>query len=226
MLPLWETGRPRRQPMMTRLLIAISAGVFVWQLLLLSQGERTLEAWLLRHALVPARLLGHLHDWREWATVFSSMFMHGGVAHLLGNCWFLWVFGASVEARMGSLKFLLFYLLTGAAAAGAQILSDPASGVPMVGASGAISGVLGAYFVLLPREWIVALVPWVVPIVPLPAVVFLVVWFAMQTLNGVGALTGENAGAGVAWWAHAGGFAAGVVAAWFARKRRWVRRGR
>ncbi len=208
---------------MTRLLIAISAGVFVWQLLLLSQGERTLEAWLMRHALVPARLLGDGGDWREWATVFSSMFMHGGVAHLLGNCWFLWVFGASVEARMGSAKFGLFYLLMGMAAAGAQILSDPSSGVPMVGASGAISGVLGAYFVLLPREWIVALVPWVVPIVPLPAVVFLFVWFAMQTLNGVGALMNEGGGGGVAWWAHAGGFAAGVAVAWFARRNRWVR---
>jgi len=205
---------------MTRLLIAISVGVFAWQLLLFSQGERVLEAWLMRHALVPARLLGDVENWREWTTGFSSMFMHGGVAHLLGNCWFLWVFGASVEARMGRGKFVLFYLLTGAAAAGAQVVSAPSSDVPMIGASGAISGVLGAYFVLLPREWIVALVPWIVPIVPLPAVVFLFVWFAMQALNGVGALMNENAGGGVAWWAHAGGFAAGVALACLARKKK------
>jgi membrane associated rhomboid family serine protease len=105
------------------------------------------------------------------------------------------------------------------------VLTHPSSGVPMIGASGAISGVLGAYFVLLPRAWIVTLVPWIVPIVPLPAFVFLFVWFAFQAMKGVGSLMdGSSAGGGVAWWAHAGGFAAGVVMTLFARKRKWVRK--
>ena len=225
MLPLWDTEKHRRAPVMTGLLIAANVGVFVYQLLLLAKGERVLEAWLYQHALVPGRLLGGFFTGEQWLTVFSSMFMHGGVAHVLGNCWFLWIFGGNVEDRMGAFKFLIFYLVAGVAAAGAQVVSHPWSGVPMIGASGAISGVLGAYFVLLPRAWIVTLVPWIVPIVPLPALVFLFVWFAFQAVNGVGAfMDGTASGGGVAWWAHAGGFVAGVGLTLFARKRKWVRK--
>lgn len=223
MLPLWDTEKHRRAPVMTVLLITANIGVFGYQLLLALKGGSALEAWLYRHAIVPGRLIDGFAENEQWLTVLSSMFLHGSVAHVLGNCWFLWIFGRNVEDRLGPFKFLLFYLMTGVAAAGAQVLTHPSSAVPMIGASGAISGVLGAYFVLLPRAWIVTLVPWIVPIVPLPAVVFLFVWFALQTVNGVGALmSGASAGGGVAWWAHAGGFAAGVVMILFARKRKWV----
>ncbi len=225
MLPLWDTEKHRRAPVMTLLLIAANLAVFVYQVMLMLRGADVLEGWLYRHALVPARLLEGVAEREQWLTVLSAMFLHGGVAHVLGNVWFLWIFGGNVEDRLGAFKFLLFYLLTGVAAAAVQMLTGPTSTVPMIGASGAISGVLGAYFVLVPRAWIVALVPWIVPIVPLPAVVFLVVWFAFQAVNGVGALmSGASTGGGVAWWAHAGGFAAGVVAVVFARKRGWVGR--
>jgi membrane associated rhomboid family serine protease len=225
MLPLWDTEKHRRAPVMTTLLIAANVAVFIYQVALMMKGQRVLEGWLTQHALVPARLMDGVADREEWLTVFSSMFMHGGVAHVLGNCWFLWIFGGNVEDQLGAFKFLLFYLLTGVAAAGAQLLSHPSSEIPMIGASGAISGVLGAYFILLPRAWIVTLVPWIVPIVPLPAFVFLFVWFAFQAMNGVGAWMSRAAGGGgVAWWAHAGGFAAGVMMILFARKRGWARR--
>jgi membrane associated rhomboid family serine protease len=225
MLPLWDTEKHRRAPVMTVLLIAANVGVFGYQLLLALKGGNALEAWLYRHAIVPGRLIDGFAQNEQWLTVLSSMFLHGSVAHVLGNCWFLWIFGGNVEDRLGPFKFLLVYLITGVAAAGAQVLTHPSSVVPMIGASGAISGVLGAYFILLPRAWIVTLVPWIVPIVPLPAVVFLFVWFALQTVNGVGALmSGASAGGGVAWWAHAGGFAAGVAMILFARKRKWVGR--
>jgi membrane associated rhomboid family serine protease len=150
----------------------------------------------------------------QWRTVLSSMFLHGGLAHVLGNCWFLWVFGNNVEDRLGFFGFGLLYLFTGAVAALAQVLAEPGSVVPMIGASGAISGVLGAYLVFFPRAWVVALVPWIVPVLPVPAVVFLVLWFFAQTWAGVGSLmSGTAAAGGVAWWAHAGGFAAGALVA-------------
>ena len=199
---------------MTALIIATCLGVFVFQVVLMVRGEGVFAAWMMRHALVPARLVAGWGEAAQWQTVVTSMFMHGGVAHVLGNCWFLWVFGNNVEDRLGFFGFAVFYLLAGAAAAVAQIVVGPGSDVPMVGASGAISGVLGAYLVFYPRAWVVAFVPWIVPILPVPAVVFLLLWFVAQAYAGVGSLMdGTAGGAGVAWWAHAGGFVAGVVLA-------------
>lgn len=200
---------------MTALLIAACLGVFGYEVSLLLTSQATFETWLTTHALVPVRLLAGWQDPEQWLTVASSMFMHGGIGHVLGNCWFLWVFGNNVEDRLGFFGFLLFYLVTGVAAAAAQVLVGPGSAVPMVGASGAISGVLGAYLVMFPRAWIISLVPWIVPILPIPAVVFLLLWFVVQAQSGVGALLdGGAASGGVAWFAHAGGFLAGVVIAW------------
>lgn len=199
---------------MTGLIIAGCLGVFVYQVVLLARGEGVFEAWVMRHALVPSRLLAGVGDAAQWQTVVTSMFLHGGVAHVLGNCWFLRVFGRAVEGRLGGFGFMVFYLFAGVAAALAQIAAGPGSEVPMVGASGAISGVLGAYLVFYPKAWVVSLVPWVVPIVPVPAVVFLLLWFVAQAYAGVGSLMdGSAGGGGVAWWAHAGGFVAGVVLA-------------
>lgn len=210
MLPLWDTQPHRRAPVMTMLLIAACLAAFVYEVVLLTQNEARFASWITTHALVPTRFVSDWTDPAQWQSVLSSMFLHGGVAHLLGNCWYLWVFGNNVEDRLGFVGFALFYLVTGGAAALAQIAVDPGSGVPMVGASGAISGVLGAYLVFYPRAWVISLVPWIVPILPVPAPVFLVLWFLVQAYAGVGSLLAGTTGAGgVAWWAHAGGFAAG-----------------
>ncbi len=214
MLPLWDTQSHRRSPVMTALLIVACLGVFGYEIALMLGAPGRFEAWMTTHALVPTRLISGWADPVQWQTVATSMFLHGGVAHVLGNCWFLWVFGNNVEDRLGHVGFGLFYLATGAAAAVAQVLSGPGSNVPMVGASGAISGVLGAYFIFFPRAWVISLVPWIVPVLPIPAVVFLPLWFFVQAYAGVGALLSGAAGeGGVAWWAHAGGFVAGAALA-------------
>ncbi|HEY0944479.1 MAG TPA: rhomboid family intramembrane serine protease [Opitutaceae bacterium] len=225
MLPLWDTQPHKRPPVVTVLLIAANLGVFGYEVVLALQGSRGAEAFLVEFALVPQRLLGGWTDERQWLTVLTAMFLHGGVAHVVGNCWFLWIFGNNVEDRLGHFLFLLFYLASGFGAAALQVLFDPSSAVPMIGASGAISGVLGAYFILFPTAWVVALVPWIVPVLPVPAFVFLILWFAIQALNGVGSLlSGASGEGGVAWWAHAGGFAAGVALLLGARNLGWVRK--
>ncbi len=208
MLPLWDAQPPRRAPVMTGVLIALNAVVFFHEAQLAAAGRAA--PFLVAHALVPARFLAHADAGAQWLTLLTHMFLHGGVAHLLGNCWFLWVFGRRVEDRLGSPRFLLHYLLAGFAAAGLQLAVTPDSPAPMLGASGAISGVLGAYLLLFPTAWIYTLVPWIVPIVPVPAVVFLVLWFVVQAFNGLGSMLDGGAGGGVAWWAHAGGFVAGM----------------
>lgn len=150
-----------------------------------------------------------------WTTLFTSMFMHGGWMHLLSNVWFLWIFGDNVEDRMGHGRYLLFYLLCGTVATGAQILSAPTSTVPMVGASGAIAGVLGAYIVMFPHSRVLTLVPLFVfmTFVEVPAGILLGLWFAVQVLSGLDTLMVVEAQdmGGVAFWAHAGGFVAGMV---------------
>ncbi|PTY08600.1 rhomboid family intramembrane serine protease [Opitutaceae bacterium EW11] len=226
MLPLWDDV-PHRRPVITSLLIAANLGVFGYEVMLAMESHRSLATFIQLHALVPARFFGQLDSGGQWLTVFTSMFLHGGVAHVLGNCWFLWVFGNNIEDRLGSFRYLFFYLLSGVAAAALQAAVYPQSTLPMLGASGAISGVLGAYLLLFPFALVYTLVPWIVPIIPVPAFLFLLVWFALQAFNGVGSLmSGEMGRGGVAWWAHAGGFLAGVAMILFAKSRGWVKRGR
>lgn len=223
MLPLWDSQPHKRTPVITVLLILANLVVFGYELMLSFEGGAALEAFVTRHALVSARLLGGWDDHKQWLTLGSHMFLHGGVAHVLGNCWFLWIFGNNVECKLGHVRYLLLYLASGVGAAALQVAVDTSSTVPMVGASGAISGVLGAYFILLPTAWIIALVPWIVPILPVPAFVFLILWFAFQAMNGFGVLMNGTVGeGGVAWWAHAGGFLAGVVLTLWAKSNRWV----
>jgi len=149
---------------------------------------------------------------RQVSHLFTSMFLHGSWLHLLGNMWFLWIFGDNVEDSMGRPRFVVFYLLCGLAAALAQVALNPASGVPMVGASGAISGVMGAYLVLYPRVRVFAMVPigFFLTSVALPAWTMLVYWLLLQLVSGLTVL-GRDVGGGVAFWAHIGGFLAGVV---------------
>jgi membrane associated rhomboid family serine protease len=151
-----------------------------------------------------------------WATPFLSMFMHGGLLHLGGNMLFLWIFGNNVEDAMGPIRYLLFYLLAGLAATGLQVLVDPSSAVPNIGASGAIAGVLGGYILLFPRARVVTVVfiIFFFTIVELPAIIFLGIWFGQQALFGYLGLTdgGASGGGGVAYFAHIGGFAFGLLA--------------
>jgi len=148
---------------------------------------------------------------RQVFHLFTSMFLHGSWMHLLGNMWFLWIFGNNIEDSMGRLRFIVFYLLCGLAAAVGQVVTNPSSVIPMVGASGAISGVMGAYLILFPNVRVFALVPIVIFItsVALPAWVMLGYWFLIQFVSGL--LTAADEMGGVAFWAHVGGFVAGVV---------------
>jgi membrane associated rhomboid family serine protease len=221
MLPLWDDNPHRRAPVMTLALILAIAAIFTYQVRLAMAGR--IEPFVMEHALVPRRLLGEWDQGAQWLTLLSHMFLHGGLAHVLGNCWFLWIFGRNVEDRLGSVRFLFFFLLSGLTAAAVQVMISPDSSLPMIGASGAISGVLGAYLILFPTAWIYTLVPWIVPIVPVPAFVFLVLWFVVQAFNGFGALFGSGS-SGVAWWAHAGGFVAGIGLLAFGRRLSPLRR--
>ncbi|MGH2767628.1 MAG: rhomboid family intramembrane serine protease [Acidimicrobiales bacterium] len=144
-----------------------------------------------------------------YTALFTSMFLHGGIVHLLGNMLFLWVFGNNIEDTLGRVRFLLFYLITGLGASLAHVLVNPGSTIPTVGASGAISGLLGAYLILFPRARIVSILPlwFFIRVIELPAVVVLGLWFVLQFVIGVGQQVG---GAGVAWMAHVGGFLAGM----------------
>lgn len=226
MFPLADTAKEKGPAAVTKLLIAANVAVFGWQIWLsVGSGDRALAGFVSEHALVANGIVRHPLDEHQWQTVFTHMFLHGGVLHLLGNMWFLWIFGGNVEGRLGAVRYLLFYLLAGFAAAVAQVAASPFSELPMVGASGAISGVLGAFLVLFPTAFVWSIVPWIVPVLPVPAVVFLVLWFVMQAYNGVGSLlNGAAADGGVAWWAHAGGFAAGVAMTFWAKSKRWVSR--
>jgi membrane associated rhomboid family serine protease len=158
-----------------------------------------------------------------WGAIVSSMFLHGSWMHLIGNMWFLWLFGNNIEDSMGRLRFLVFYLLTGAAATLTHVLIDPDSAVPLVGASGAISGVMGAYLVLYPHARVLTLVPlgFIMRMMQVPAWVMLGYWFLIQALSAA-VTPSEAGGGGVAFWAHVGGFVAGVLLVKIFRRRELV----
>lgn len=207
MIPLRDVIPSRTTPYVTVTLIALNVAAFLYQLSLGAAGPAFIYAW----GLVPGYF--------AWHTVFTSMFLHGGVLHAGGNMLYLWIFGDNVEDRMGHGRFLVFYLLCGAAAGLAQTWTHPASLIPMVGASGAIAGVMGAYLVLYPRSRIITLLPFIIifRVVEIPAIWFLGIWFVMQFLNGLATMTPSEAtqpgamAGGVAFWAHVAGFAAGFI---------------
>jgi membrane associated rhomboid family serine protease len=203
MIPLHDIIPSRTTPYVTISLISINVLVFLYELSL----GRAVDAFTLYWGLVPAAF--------SWVTVFTSMFLHGGLLHVAGNMLYLWIFGDNVEDRMGHGRFLVFYLLCGVAAALAQTITAPDSVVPMVGASGAIAGVMGAYFVLYPKSRIVTLIPlfFFFQVIEVPAILFLGIWFLMQFLSGVGSIVttaGGGPAGGVAFWAHVAGFVAGI----------------
>lgn len=216
MIPLYDTLRPRRFAGVTWLLILANVLVFLYELRL---GRAALEQFILAWGLIPAELTAQPES--EWITVFSSMFIHGGWFHLLSNMWVLFIFGDNIEDRLGGLRYLIFYFMSGAAAALLQVYLLKGSATPMVGASGAIAGVLGAYLILFPRARIASLVPivFIFTIIELPALVFLAFWFISQLFSGLFVLNGGSA-SGIAWWAHIGGFVFGMAAVLFFAPRR------
>jgi membrane associated rhomboid family serine protease len=221
MLPLYDDNPCRTTPIVTIALIVLNVVVFLYQLLI------GLDASVFLYGLVPAALtqgqslvpvhtsqgmVGIQNLQPAWATLFTSMFMHGGFMHIIGNMWYLWIFGNNVEDVMGKPRFILFYLASGIGAAALQVVLGPGSQIPMVGASGAIAGVLGAYLVLFPGSRVRSIVTlgffWTTA--DIPALIVLGFWFVLQFFGGLGALGMHQAG-GTAYGAHVGGFILGLL---------------
>ena len=226
MIPLRDTIPSQRRAWITRGLVLLNCAAFVLEL---RQGA-ALEVFIQRFGVVPAQWhVATLSDILDWPalllTLLTSQFLHGGVLHLGANMLYLWIFADNVEDRLGHGRFLLLYLGSGVAAAVAQLLITPNSSLPMVGASGAIAGVLGAYLLLFPAARIVTLVPlglfW--DTVEIPAFLFLGFWFLLQWLNGITTVGQVADLGGVAFWAHIGGFVGGMVGLVLLRpaRRRW-----
>jgi membrane associated rhomboid family serine protease len=225
-IPYHDENQTQRTPVVTFLLIA--ASVTSWLVLQGGGSTMPLAASVCELGLIPGELTASLAPGTRFpmgeglvcltdpglqiSNVFSSMFLHGSWMHLIGNMWFLWLFGNNIEDSMTRPRFLAFYLLTGVGAALAQVAANPASEVPMVGASGAISGVMGAYLILFPRVRVFTLLPLgiIFTSIALPAWVMLIYWAFLQFAGGLVSVVDEKAG-GVAFWAHLGGFVAGVV---------------
>jgi len=217
-IPLRDKNPTRRTPLVTWALIGACIAAFAIELSITAAGgDAALEGFFRRWGAVPRDITGALEtgDYLSQGVLgmFTSMFLHGGWLHLLGNMLFLWIFGNNVEDRLGSIPFLLFYLVGGVAAALTQVAIDPRSTIPLVGASGAIAATLGAYIVLFPGARILSLVflGFFYQLIEVPALIVLGFWFALQLVSGFASFGAETADGGVAFFAHIGGFVLGVV---------------
>ncbi len=211
MIPLRDVIPSRTTPYITVTIIVLNLLAWFFELNL---PRDVLPVFLQVYGVVPA----DLHP----PTLITSMFLHGSWSHVLGNMWYLWIFGDNVEDRVGHGRFILFYLLCGVAAAMGQVLIDPGSSLPTIGASGAIAGVMGAYFVLYPRSRVLTLVPLIIfwEIIELPAILLLGFWFLLQLVDaGAVAVTSNTTGGGVAFAAHVAGFLVGMGGVFVFRKR-------
>jgi hypothetical protein len=215
MIPLRDDIPAQRFPVINTWLIIVNVLCFFYEFKLGPQAGR----FLMENGFVPARFLAlqaeNFFDLSRFFPVISSLFLHGGLMHLISNMWMLWIFGDNVEDTLGHVRYLAFYLLCGAVSIFAQSFTAPHSTLPLIGASGAISGVLGAYLLTYPQARILTLVPLFIFFytIEIPAFFFLIFWFAVQFLQGYVQLVnvGAMAQGGVAWWAHIGGFAAGLL---------------
>src|SRR5436309_12588879 len=211
MIPLRDVIPSRTTPYITTTIIGLNAVAWLYEL---SLPPESLKEFLATFGVVPAYF--------AWPTLITSMFLHGSWSHVIGNMWYLWIFGDNVEDRVGHGRFIVFYLLCGAAAALGQVAVDPESMLPTIGASGAIAGMMGAYFVLYPHSRVLTLVPWIfIQIIELPAIVLLGFWFLMQLFSaGATAVTAPtHASGGVAFAAHVVGFVAGLGGVFLFRNR-------
>ena len=207
MIPLRDNIPHRNKPIVTIALLLLNVLVFLYQL---SLGTRV-ASFMMTYGFIPVRFSSSMSVAAKFLPLFTSMFLHGGFLHLAGNCLYLWIFADNVEDRLGHFNFLIFYLACGVAASLLHALFNLSSDIPAVGASGAIAGVLGAYFLMFPRARVVTLLPLFIfwQIVEIPAFFFLGFWFIYQFLFGI--VTLGSMGAGVAFWAHIGGFIAGIL---------------
>jgi membrane associated rhomboid family serine protease len=213
MIPVSDTVRSRTTPYVNLAIIAVNFIVFFYEL---SLSQTDINRFFFDHGVVPRRLVDWWEDpsgLEEPFTIVSAAFIHGGWLHILGNMVYLWVFGDNVEDALGHLKYAVFYLVAAAGAVVLQVAIDTNEIIPMVGASGAIAGVLGAYLVLYPRATVGVLIPWFwfFGAIPLPAIFLIGFWFVMQLFTGIASLGTTGATEGVAVWAHVGGFVTGFA---------------
>ena len=214
MIPLRDDNPTRITPYVTVTIIAANVAVFMYQL---SLPAPAVTRFVYEFGTIPAVVLGtqalpaQIVLIPPLLSIFTSMFLHGGFMHIIGNMLYLWIFGNNIEEAMGHSRFFLFYMVSGVLASTAHILSDTTSTIPSIGASGAISGILGAYFLLYPRAQVLTLVPlgFFLQLMYLPAWLILGFWFVLQVISG--SLGQAGLGGGVAWWAHIGGFVAGIL---------------
>jgi membrane associated rhomboid family serine protease len=225
MIPIRDNTRSNTYPIVTKTIILLNVLAFIWEL----AAGRYLPQAILQFAVIPARYT-HPAEAAEYfgpfsnvgaalVPFFSSMFLHGGWLHLIGNMWILWIFGDNVEDRLGHVRFLFFYIAGGLAAALVHVVTNASSGLPTIGASGAIAAVMGAYFRFYPHARIETIIPpfFFGPILILPAVVFLGWWFLLQFFTGFASLAAPGQVGGIAWWAHIGGFVFGLMICLFIR---------
>ena len=215
MIPIRDEIKTHRTPIVNYALVVINVLVFLWMFL----NSGNLESIYYEYALIPSNFLNGI-DLGDVKDVFTSMFMHGGWMHLIGNMLYLWIFGVNIEDRLGHIGYLIFYLAGGIAAALLQTLISPSSQIPMVGASGAIAGVLGAYLVMYPNSRVYTFIPigFYARVRLVPAVVVLGLWFLLQLISGVGSLGALDQG-GTAYFAHIGGFIFGLIVGWMFKRR-------
>ncbi len=222
MIPIRDENPTRRFPLLTIVLLVINVAVFAYEV---SLPDAALIELIDRWALNPARLVADPLSPEILLTLLTAMFLHGGWLHLGGNMLYLWIFGNNIEDRLGRMRFLAFYLGSGVAASLAHVAIDGPRDIPLLGASGAIAGVLGAYLLLFPRAQVVVLIPifFIIELAKVPAAFVIGFWFLMQVAQGVGSISPGATTGGVAWWAHVGGFVAGllfILPAWLIDQRR------
>jgi membrane associated rhomboid family serine protease len=223
MFPLRDDNPTNIKPFITWALIAVNVLVFLHQI---SMTPDAAQLFVYQYGAIPAVVLGAKNLPARIATVppamsvFTSMFLHGGWMHLIGNMWFLWIFGNNIEEAMGRVRYIAFYLICGVLASVSHVLSNPGSVIPSIGASGAIAGVLGAYIMLYPRArvWTLIFLGFFIKLMYLPAGIILGFWFVLQFING-SMMAGRQDMGGVAFWAHVGGFIAGVLLVGLFKKR-------
>jgi rhomboid family protein len=224
MIPLRDTTRSPGFPYVNTALIITNALIFLYGYLL----GNYMDLFIFRYGLIPANVFSSYTDAGLADRIYpflTSMFLHGGWLHLIGNMLFLYIFGDNVEGRMGHFRYLVFYIVCGLIAAVFQFVTNIHSVIPMVGASGAISGVLGAYMTFYPRSRILTLVPvfFFIQFIHIPAAVFIFIWFILQFLSGLGTLNAPKESGGIAFWAHIGGFVAGLLLARFFDRKPYLR---
>ena len=229
MFPLKDHTPRWSFPGVTLVLILANVAIFLYQFSLASTSPQAMHSFVMTFGAIPARvgaaMSGDYSLVMGVGPLLTSIFLHGGWMHLIGNMWFLWVFGDNIEDELGHGVYLIFYIISGLMASVVHILMSPSSNIPIVGARGAIAGVMGAYMIRFPMSRVVTLIPLFIifTTIELPAFVLLLYWFGIQFFSGAMTLNEASSG-GVAWWAHVGGFLTGIVLIWLRPRRRRYRR--